>query len=337
MSGKHATLAAALLAVAVSGCGLGEKEARADRIIDAVEAAFDQPGATGTLSIGQEVVSVPDVGGAPVQAPGAGADDMAEDLGDAAAAVPAAGGALEGGAWPPIVIQVALDLQARSAWEAYTGADVPFAAFSDTALFGRRFDAGPRDARPWVMLDTTALEKGTGALDGRSSVPAYGAFAISPLVYLDLAAAPLTGSIEEAGTEEVAGVRTTRYRGNFDLEKMSRDTRRRQYPEEIREALETVLDLAVIQGTTHEGEVWIDEDGLPRRFQVRLRQEPLTDLELDLIVTLELQSFGPPAHRALPTPAELVKVGSLPQYLGAALPAPGSEAFMTLVVGMDAA
>jgi hypothetical protein len=82
--------------------------------------------------------------------------------------------------------------------------------------------------------------------------------------------------------------------------------------------------------------VWIDDDGLPRRFRIRLRQEPVTDLELDLIVTLELHSFGPPADLALPTSAELVTVGSLPQYLGAALPAPGSEAFMTLVLGMGA-
>jgi hypothetical protein len=331
VNGWRATLAAVLLAVAVSGCGLGEKEARADRIIDAVEAAFDQPGATGTLSISQEVVSVPDVGGAPPPTPGA--SDVAEDLGDVASGAPTPDAPPDGGEYPPIVVDVALDLQAKEAWESYRGADVPFAAFSSTTLFGRRFNAGPRDARPWVMLDTTALERGAGSLEGRSSVPAYGAFAFSPLVYLDLMAAPLTGSVEQVGTEEVAGVRTTHYRANFDLEKMTRDTRRRQYPEVTREALETVLDLAVIQGTTHEGEVWIDEEGLPRRFQVRLRQEPFTDFKVDLIVVLELHSFGPPAARQLPTSAELVKVGSLSQYLGAALPAPGSEAFVTLVVG----
>lgn len=303
-------VAVSLLAAA---CGLGDKQARADRIIDSVELAFERGSANGTLSLTAEVVSLPALAG------GVPEPD------------PAVGGGFE---QPMIVVNVVMDLPGRRASNSFGTSDTPFVVFDGLDIYGYRYNASERDARPWVFVEAEGLQEGSGALDSPDAFPVVGAFAVNPVVFVDLIAAPLTGSIEEVGPESVAGVQTIRYDANFDLEKMLRDTREDEYPESTRETLETILDLIVVRGNTHPGSVWLDAEGLPRRFQVKLRQQPVTDVKFDLIVTLELTDFGSATVTAPPGPGALVKVGSLLQYLGVSVPSPDSVEFAELVLGL---
>ena len=177
------------------------------------------------------------------------------------------------------------------------------------------------------------LKGGSGGLEGAETPSVFAAFAINPVTVLDLIAGPLTGSVELLGPEDIGGVATTHYRANFDFDKVMKDTRRRAYTEDARDGLETLLDLLVVKGSIHKGDVWLAPDGRPRRFTIRIRQEPVTEVVIEMIITLDLVEIGAPAPIEVPAPAQLVKVGSVLQYINAGVPAPGTPEFATLFFG----
>ena len=67
--------------VFLSACGLGDKQARAERIIDSVDAAYAKGAVSGTLAVAFEVVGVPEAAGS-AGAPAAPDADAADDDAD---------------------------------------------------------------------------------------------------------------------------------------------------------------------------------------------------------------------------------------------------------------
>ena len=294
---------AALAIAPLAACGLGEREAHADAIADGVEAAIAAGSARGTVSATLRVIEVPDVGVS------VGGIAIAVDSADPAELPP----------FPPIELAMAIDFEhGRSGVQS----EAVLQVFDGLDLYGIRHAAAERDARPWVLLDLEGLDDGDSGLDPLQDPPLLAMNAISPVVLVDLASGPLTGSIEHRGEETVAGVRATRYEANFDIEKVLTKSRRTAYDEDRREAVERLFDALGVKGTVHPGEVWIDEDGLLRRFDLRLRVEPIRRFAFEVGLRIELTSIGEPVHIDTPAPHELLQIDSLVAFLRSVVPAP---------------
>jgi hypothetical protein len=321
-SSRALAAAAALALLPLAACGLGDKEGYADAIIDATERAFEAGTALGTLSVSMQVIEAPD-GIASI-----GGTQLGGDMADAAQAQMMQ----ESRA---LVAEMTLDLDRDRAALTIPGVDTPFVLFDGMDAYGRRYDAGERDARPWVRVDLEDLDDGGSELSPTDDQPFIGAYAINPIALLDIAAGPLTGSIERVGEEEIDGVAVTRYDANFDIEKVLRDTRRGRWPEEKREALEDVLDVLAVRGTTHEGHVWLDADGNPRRFKLRLREEPIRKFLLDVIIQLDLTDIGGTADVDVPTAQERIEIGNVVQFLRSVVPSPTDQAAFARFLGFE--
>jgi hypothetical protein len=211
--------------------------------------------------------------------------------------------------------------------------DAAFAVYSGLVSYGHRWSAGPRDARPWVRVDGADINEGE-EIDPIEDAPAFFAFAINPVLLVDLIGGPLAGSVKELGREDVNGVATTHFAANFDIEKAMKDTRRDRFPEERREAFEDVLDVLAVSGAIHPGEVWLDDEGRPRRFTLNLKEEPIKHFVIEHRITLDLGGFGEQADLAVPTARERVDVRSVVQYLRATIPSPRTPEFLTFL-GID--
>jgi hypothetical protein len=318
----RALAAVTALALPLAACGLGDKEAYADAIVDATDRAFDSGTVSGTLAVSMQVIRFPDgmaaFGG--VQLGG----DMAEAAQDQAMAESQA-----------LVADVVLDLERDRASVQIPGTEHPFVLFDGMEAYGRRYDAGERDARPWVRVDLADLDDGGSELSPTEDQPFIGGYAISPVALLELASGPLTGSIERASTDEIDGVPVTRYDANFDIEKVLRDTRRSAWPEDRRDAFEDVLDVLAVRGSTHEGQVWLDDDGNPRRFKLRLREEPIRKFLIDVIIQLDLTTLGAPAAVDVPTAQERIDLTNVVQFLRSVVPSPTDQAAFARFLGIE--
>jgi hypothetical protein len=324
----------AVLAVAalLAGCGLGDRQHDADAIIDAADAAFAEGSAAGSLATSMRFVRVPDgadqiLGGLGPQA--AGGEGESDDANPMAQLQQAQQAAME----REFTVKVALDLDHDRAAVALPNKPDAFAIYSGLVSYGHRWSAGPRDARPWVRVDGTDINEGD-EIDPIEDAPAFFAFAINPVLLLDLMAGPLAGSVEDLGTDEVQGVTTTHYAANFDIAKALEHTRRKRFPEDRREAFRDVLDVLAVAGDIHPGEVWLDAEGRPRRFVLNLKEEPIRHFVIEHRITLELGGFGDSGAVAVPSARERVDVRSVVQYLRATIPSPRTPEFLTFL-GVD--
>lgn len=323
--------------VVAAGCGLGERQERADAVIDGTRSLLDAAvsegpppvvSGTGTLRLAVEIASVPGgfgdlsgTGGAvlPVRIGGDPAD------GDRQASV----------TLPAVEHPVVIDFAGRRAailrdgepWVLYDlSGDDRF------VIYGRRHNAVPGDARPWAKLDLVALvdeNRTSGRLDPREVPPPAAAVAIGPLLTVALAAGPLAGSMEVPVADTVAGTPATRYEGNFDIEKVLTDTLRRHVrDEDRRDAVKEVFDVLGVSGTVHPGRAWLDGTGRLRAFAVDLDAEPFRRLELVLHLSIELDglSDGPAGIGEMPGDDAVIEVETLPALLRAVIPPPGEPA-----------
>ena len=318
------------VAVLLGGCGLGDRQADADAIIDAADAAFAEGSAIGSLSTSMRFVRVPDgadqiLGG--LSGSGAGAAGEADDANPIAQLQEAQQAAAE----QAFTVNVALDLRNDRASVALPNKpDAAFAVYSGLVSYGRRWSAGPRDARPWVRVDGADINEGD-EIDPIEDAPAFFAFAINPVLLVDLLGGPLAGSVEDLGPDEIDGVATTHYAANFDIEKALHDTRRKRFPEDRREAFRDVLDVLAVSGDIHPGEVWLDDEGRPRRFTLNLKEEPIKHFVIEHRITLDLGGFGEQSELSVPSARERVDVRSVVQYLRATIPSPTTPEFMTFL------
>lgn len=108
-----------------------------------------------------------------------------------------------------------------------------------------------------------------------------------PSQYLEFLRGASEGEIEEVGTEEIDGVSTTHYKADLSFDKMLDQAPDQEAADEIRAQFEAMGgDIDTIPS-----EVWIDEDGLPRRMQLSMSIEAEGQTaELDM--TIDLFDYG---------------------------------------------
>ncbi|HYD09069.1 MAG TPA: hypothetical protein VEA78_03115 [Acidimicrobiales bacterium] len=288
------TLAVAAL---VPACDLGEKERWADVVISSVERAIDAGTVRGTISASMRVLDAP------------------LDL-------------------PPDVeaqrIEVATTFVADLA-ERRSLLEEQQLVHDDLIVHLRRADAEENDARPWLSLDVDDLGD-DAALPFSNSDPVrmpYTMFALPPAVLVDLVAGALTGSLESVGAEDIDGVAVQGYRANFDLEKMLGDTREDAYDEEHREAVERMFGALDVDSSVHPGEVWLDDEGRPRRIELELEASPRRRWTFGMTVTVDLLEWGVPAAIDTPTIEETIRISSINRLmteLARSFPAPDGPA-----------
>ncbi len=172
----------------------------------------------------------------------------------------------------------------------------------------------PGDAR-WLKMDLDAIGRGSG-IDVAALSQLGQSDPAQTLHYLR----GVSGDVDELGTEEVRGVKTTRYRATIDLEKAAA-----RAPEAVRARVKESIRLIKEQlgNIKIPTQVWIDDDGLPRRIRTTYaygqpadkRSSPLTQT-----FTMELFDFGVPVDVEAPPPG---KVTDLAKLLGKAGTRPG--------------
>lgn len=109
------------------------------------------------------------------------------------------------------------------------------------------------------------------------------------------------GDVEETGKEKVRGVSTTRYKVKVD-----RDKALQSMSKERREQVKAVLESIGEEGIT--AEVWIDEDGLPRRFQMSFKAGESTQVSFDMTITMELFDYGGDVPLEIPSEDEVFAI-----------------------------
>jgi hypothetical protein len=287
--------------LSATSCGLGDKQHRADAIIDAVDAAIAAGAAHGRLTVAASILETPDVG-------------RAAEAADAVGGPPPPGTLLS----PPIAYEAALDFSKRRAALSRDGK--PAEVFDDLDFYGWRLAATDREARPWLRLRLADLEEGSGELRVPDDAPTAVLNAINPILLVDLAAGALAGSIRRGITETTNGVRLTRYDANFDVEKTLEKTRRKAYPEDERKTIETAFGLLTLKGAVNKGTVWLDEDGRLRGFSLELKVSRQRDFVFGVNVGLVITDFGAPIDVRVPADAEVLEAASMVAFLRAVVP-----------------
>lgn len=181
--------------------------------------------------------------------------------------------------------------------------DLPLIAFDGDVVFLRRL-TDPEADRPWVSLDLAELE------EERIDDPTIGFNALNPAVWVDLLGGALTGSVEEVGTEKLGEHRTTHYRLNVDREKAFEDL-----PDDRIKDLEEMFLLLGAEGIVTPAELWLDAEGLPRRFVYELEQRVDRRTAFRLTLTFEMSDFGTQTQITTPSTDEVIEVDGLRQLL----------------------
>ena len=125
----------------------------------------------------------------------------------------------------------------------------------------------------WSRMDMAGVAGSRGASQ----------FSQDPTQYLDFLRGA-GGDIEEVGTEEIDGVTTTHYKADLTFEAILE-----QAPEAEAEALRSQLE--ALGDETIPSEVWIDEEGLPRRVKLTMHIEA-EGQTVDMEITMGLFDYG---------------------------------------------
>ena len=270
----------------------------ADRVVRAVDDTVAAGTANGTVGVTAEVVKLP-----------AAMTALAEQQGADFELPPRS---------KEVTFPVVLDMDASRA-QLFLGEE-PFEVFDDLAIYGLRQTATENDARPWARVDLDDLAEGEAEIDPQQDPAIVAVNAISPTLLVDLAAGALTGSLEEGDAEDIAGVPTTRYDANFDVDKTTQDTREDRYDETRREAVESLLDVLAVKGRVHPGSVWLDADGQLRQFILRLQTEPEIDSVIEVALRITLDDIGTPVTIEVPGQRDWLEVSSMVGFLRTVMP-----------------
>lgn len=145
----------------------------------------------------------------------------------------------------------------------------------------------------WYRMDMSSMA-GVGA--GGSQ------FSQDMSQYLDFLRGASEGEIEEVGTEEIDGVSTTHYKADLSFDKMLE-----QLPESEVEQFESQMEALGGSVESIPAEVWIDEDGLPRRMKMLMSIE-VEGQSMEMDMAIDIFDYGvevdvePPAKfEELPT------------------------------------
>jgi hypothetical protein len=214
---------------------------------------------------------------------------------------------------PGFHVDGVLDLASGRA--AYTANGRPVALFDRDDAYAFRPHARPSDARPWVAVQVDDDIKDL-LLDPGATPPSLALLALRPSVLVDALSGALTGSIEKRGTEDLDGTPTTRYSARFDLAQALDKAERHRYSQhEQDDLLKLFAVLGIKEHALHDGMVWLDSAGLPRRLALAVREEPTPQSLILLLVDLRLSPATTTPAVDVPKLSAVTTVPSLFQYL----------------------
>lgn len=164
---------------------------------------------------------------------------------------------------------------------------------------------------PWVSMDPEKMDPADAAQFG-----GFGAGTTDPSAYAGLFAGVF--DVKASGQAEIGGVSTTHYVGTIDLEKVMAS-----FPEMVgddvdpatKEQLEAAVEQFEALGieTKIPFEIWIDEEGLPRRQAITMDFGDIVpgagDASMEM--TVDYSAFGEPVDVEIPKASQVTDVTDL--------------------------
>ncbi|MET1012227.1 MAG: LppX_LprAFG lipoprotein [Actinomycetota bacterium] len=171
---------------------------------------------------------------------------------------------------------------------------------------------------PWVSLDPSKMDPAAAGQFG-----GFGAGTTDPSAYAGLFAGVF--DVKASGEADIDGIATTRYTGTIDLQKVLEgfaDVVGEDADAKTTEQLEAAVEQFEALGI--EGkipfQIWIDEEGLPRRQRITMDFGDLVpgtgDAEMEM--TVDYSAFGEPVDVELPKASEVTDVTKMMSDAGAA-------------------
>lgn len=297
--GTLVAVCAAVLGALLAACGIGDRQGMADDIASAVEATLASP-LHAELRLRIEL----------------DADALAELEGEQREAFASLAGAPEGegaeAALPPNEAQFGVTMDRAGERAVLMDDGTPFAFFEGSTIYVRRRNARISERRIWAKLDVAALDDDERPLVTRELNPGDVlhalAVAVHPRHLLELAAGSLAGSTAKAGTEDVAGVSTTRYRTMVSPEQRVRVLDLSDEQVAHRDRVHTFLRTS---REVMSAGVWVDEDGRLRQVEIELRQQVTRRRENTVVATLTIPGFAGEQSVTLPSAEQTVRYETL--------------------------
>ncbi len=175
----------------------------------------------------------------------------------------------------------------------------------DAGLVYMRSPAFQDAGTEWVSLDPSKMDPATAARFG-----GFGTGTTDPSAYIGLFAGVF--DVRDSGEQELQGVATTHYVGSIDLKKVLEgfaDVVGEDVDAETRKQLEMVVEQFESLGIDEKipFEIWIDEEGLPRRQRISMDFGDLVpgDEEASMRMTVDFSAFGKPVEIEIPRPSEV--------------------------------
>jgi hypothetical protein len=157
----------------------------------------------------------------------------------------------------------------------------------------------------WVSMDPSKMDPAAAAQFG-----GFGTGTTDPSAYIGLFAGVF--DVKASGEEELDGVSTTHYVGTIDLRKVLEgfsDVVGKDVDAATREQLQGVVEQFESLGIDEKipFEIWIDEEGLPRRQRITMDFGKLVPgaEEASMAMTVDFSDFGKPVDIEIPRPSEV--------------------------------
>jgi hypothetical protein len=160
----------------------------------------------------------------------------------------------------------------------------------------------------WVSMDPSKMDPAAAAQFG-----GFGMGTTDPSAYIGLFAGVF--DVKASGEQELDGISTTHYVGTIDLAKVLEGFSD-VVGEDVDAATKKQLEMAVKQFSVLgidkkiPFEIWIDEDGLPRRQRITMDFGDLVPgtEEASMEMTVDFSSFGEPVDIEIPRRSEVTDV-----------------------------
>ncbi len=171
---------------------------------------------------------------------------------------------------------------------------------------------------PWVSLDPSKMDPAAAAQFG-----GFGAGTTDPSAYAGLFAGVF--DVKASGEADIDGIATTRYTGTIDLQKVLEsfaevvgEDADAKTTEQLEAAVEQFEALGIDGKIPFQ--IWIDDEGLPRRQRITMDFGDLVpgtgDAQMEM--TVDYSAFGEPVDVELPKASEVTDVTKMMTDAGAA-------------------
>lgn len=171
---------------------------------------------------------------------------------------------------------------------------------------------------PWVSLDPSKMDPAAAAQFG-----GFGAGTTDPSAYAGLFAGVF--DVKASGEADIDGIATTRYTGTIDLQKVLEsfaevvgEDADAKTTEQLEAAVEQFEALGIDGKIPFQ--IWIDDEGLPRRQRITMDFGDLVpgtgDAQIEM--TVDYSAFGEPVDVELPKASEVTDVTKMMTDAGAA-------------------